>query len=116
MLKKTTPLSTFDSMVRNVVSAIYPIHGLTCPYLGLRLGSSYLGVFGTLVPDGDLNSPNIFCFIDGRQLEMFLPGGPNSGPMNNMLACSTRSTEGASSPGEHELLINVTNISNTTQW
>ncbi|KAF5388960.1 hypothetical protein D9757_005020 [Collybiopsis confluens] len=80
-------------------------------------GSSYLGVYGTqavgLSVDGVL--PAINCLLDGVQIWIFSTPLPAKNTNNNILACRADSQIGGSSPGEHELLINVTNFP-TSAW
>ncbi|KAJ3745100.1 hypothetical protein DFH05DRAFT_1557274 [Lentinula detonsa] len=77
-------------------------------------GSSYLGVYGTqdgTIANGQL--PEIECTLDGAPTWSFVDEYPEGLTNNNMLACRADSRIGGSSPGEHELLINVTNYSNS---
>ncbi|KAE9397722.1 hypothetical protein BT96DRAFT_921287 [Gymnopus androsaceus JB14] len=80
-------------------------------------GSSFLGVYGTqdgAVENGQL--PDISCAVDGEQTWTFGDQYPTGTSPNNMLACRADATFGASSPGEHELLINVTNFPNSVWY
>ncbi|KAF5388940.1 hypothetical protein D9757_005021 [Collybiopsis confluens] len=72
-------------------------------------GSSYLGVYGTQGPGGVL--PKINCLLDGVETRSFVEQYPG----NNMLTCRADFQFGLLSPGEHDLLINVTNFS-TSAW
>ncbi|KAF8830938.1 hypothetical protein HHX47_DHR1000167 [Lentinula edodes] len=77
-------------------------------------GSSYLGVYGT--QDGILSNgqlPFISCTLDGVPTWYFVDPYPTGLANSNMLACRADSSIGGSSPGEHELLINVTNYPNS---
>ncbi|KAJ3813220.1 hypothetical protein F5876DRAFT_74082 [Lentinula aff. lateritia] len=80
-------------------------------------GSSYLGVYGTqdgTVFNGQL--PFINCTLDGVPTWSFNDAYPKGLANNNMLACRADSRIGGSSPGEHELLINVTNYPNSNWY
>ncbi|KIK62795.1 hypothetical protein GYMLUDRAFT_72528 [Collybiopsis luxurians FD-317 M1] len=80
-------------------------------------GSSYLGVYGTLDgtrPNGVL--PEINCLLDGGITWSFGNPSPEGLTNNNMLACRADSRIGGSSPGEHELLINVTNSADSAWY
>ncbi|KAJ3866777.1 hypothetical protein EV359DRAFT_79251 [Lentinula novae-zelandiae] len=77
-------------------------------------GSSYLGVYGTqdgIFSNGQL--PFISCTLDGVPTWSFDDAYPTGLANSNMLACRADSRIGGSSPGEHELLINVTNYPNS---
>ncbi|KAJ3827364.1 hypothetical protein F5880DRAFT_1241440 [Lentinula raphanica] len=77
-------------------------------------GSSYLGVYGT--QDGTIGNgqlPEIECTLDGSPTWSFSDEYPEGHTNNNMLACRADSRIGGSSPGEHELVINVTNFANS---
>ncbi|KAJ4498560.1 hypothetical protein C8R41DRAFT_937785 [Lentinula lateritia] len=76
--------------------------------------SSYLGVYGTqdgIFSNGQL--PFISCTLDGVPTWSFDDAYPTGLANSNMLACRADSRIGGSSPGEHELLINVTNYPNS---
>ncbi|KIK62832.1 hypothetical protein GYMLUDRAFT_242468 [Collybiopsis luxurians FD-317 M1] len=77
-------------------------------------GSSYLGVYGTLA-GRDIGEPNgsplINCLLDGVAITAESREGAET--MNNVMACRANAQFGARLPGDHELLINVTNHANT---
>ncbi|KIK66328.1 hypothetical protein GYMLUDRAFT_70013 [Collybiopsis luxurians FD-317 M1] len=80
-------------------------------------GSSYLGVYGT--EDGrrvNGSLPSINCQLDGQSTWGFENPYPQGSTKNNALACRADSRIGGSSPGEHELLINVTNYRDTAWY
>ncbi|KAF9063864.1 hypothetical protein BDP27DRAFT_1451032 [Rhodocollybia butyracea] len=74
-------------------------------------GSSYLGVYGTI--DGTVaptQLPSIRCSLDGADTTFFNPVFHAGFTNNNNIACRADPVKPGSSPGEHELIINVTNI------
>ncbi|KAE9402385.1 hypothetical protein BT96DRAFT_1017636 [Gymnopus androsaceus JB14] len=81
-------------------------------------GSSFFGVYGSLdltSPYGTL--PNISCLLDGLSApisaqHIYAVGNTN----NNYLACSANSGVVKSNPGEHQLLITVTNFVNSSWY
>ncbi|KAF9018115.1 hypothetical protein BDP27DRAFT_1378475 [Rhodocollybia butyracea] len=76
-------------------------------------GSGFLGVYGTIDGDAGSSLPDIFCSLDGESMVTFgwdLPGLDQFA--NNIIVCLSYSSIPSPevSPGEHELLINVTNL------
>ncbi|KIK62839.1 hypothetical protein GYMLUDRAFT_260063 [Collybiopsis luxurians FD-317 M1] len=77
-------------------------------------GTSYLGVYGTLDgrrSDGSLGI--VTCLLDGAPIGRYIYDYPLDLTQNNIIVCHANSTFGGWSPGEHELLINVTNWPNS---
>ncbi|KIK50471.1 hypothetical protein GYMLUDRAFT_252970 [Collybiopsis luxurians FD-317 M1] len=79
-------------------------------------GSSYLGVYGS--QDGVLNTkePDVNCLLDGAATWTFGDRLVSGQTDNNVLACRADSRIGGSSPGEHTLIINVTNYPGSSSW
>ncbi|KAF9064743.1 hypothetical protein BDP27DRAFT_1366958 [Rhodocollybia butyracea] len=73
-------------------------------------GSSYLGVYGTIDGAAHTQPPSIRCSLDGKDTDFFNLAVHEGFTNNNNIACRADSSKPGSSPGEHELIINVTNI------